>query len=366
LSVISFVIGRDRNSRHLLALSGFMAGAAMLIKTVALPYVLLLSACAFFFTADERSWRRGCGNVAVFLIPPIGLALLISGYFFVHEALHDFLFWTIEAPLRYSTGVSGVKGPDLSSVLKSLSHELLLPVLLSTVSAAWLLLRSRELNHILTALLFPVSISAALLPGMHFSHYFIQTVPFMAVLGGIGLGKLLADSKPLFRLAAPLVLVLLCYYLQKDYPLFATLSMREVSEKKFGTCFVDSEKIAHYIRKRTNPDDFIFQWGLEPELYFLSGRRSPVPYIASTTMKLQEDREGAVQHLMHALESRKPTYIVYQAEWADSPGVTDIRMLLERDYFPEIIIGYGQIFRLKGIGKRFGRGPDFSLKVGRV
>lgn len=350
LSVIFFVHARDHGDRRLLAVSGLMAGIAILIKPVALPYMVLLLIFTVFFVPGRRVWQRDSKNMAIFLLPSIALALVTILYFYLNGALHQFLFWTVKVPYIYVRNTTDIKSIDLSGLVRFASHELLLPLLLSSVTASVLLLRKSTPNLRLVALLLPVAIVATLMPGRSFPHYFIQLFPFMAILGGIGLAMLLHAKRTLLLCATPLVLLLFGVYLRKDYPLFVTLPVDSVSRYKYGedgTNFVTSAKIADYIKARTLPDDYIFQWGLEPELYFLAGRRAPVPYIASTIMDLQEDKDRAVKQLIDALAGKRPRYIVYQPYWADCTGRTELGKLIKRNYYLETTIGYGLIFRAK-------------------
>ena len=345
LSALFFCLGHDRNDRRLLVLSGFLAGCAMVIKTVSLPYLLLLAGSGYFFFPGKRSCSRDITNIALFLLPSLCLAFAITAYFYYQGALPEFLYWNITVPMAYSHGGAGFTGPPLRSILSGLSHELLPLLFLASTGSVWLLLRQRNLNNVLIVLLFPVSWVAALLPGMNLPHYFIQTVPFMAITGALGLHRLFIDRRMAW-IVLSVFLMLTCNYVRKDFKFFVTMPMAEVSRYKFGPDFVSSIAIAEYIRQRTGPDDFIFQWGFEPELYILSGRRPPLPYISSTIMKMLENREAATEHLANTLAAKKPKYIIYQDEWADCPGVVDIRTLLDRYYKLEIVIGYGKIFRL--------------------
>lgn len=348
LSTICFVCGHQKQSRRLLAASGFFAGTALMIKTVALPYMLLLIVSAVFFTKGRQSLKNRIENIAIFLIPPLCLFIFVSAFFYLNGALHEFMYWNISVPYLYLQGKSGVEGSPLMPVLNALAHELMLPFILSAATTAWLLLAKRELKYILTALFLPASCVAVLLPGNNFSHYFILLMPFMSVLSGIGMGYLFAQKKFLFWSVTPLLVLLFSNYLRTDFDYFITMPVNQVSMSKFGPVFVDSVAIAHYLKERTNPNDFIFQWGFEPEIYFLSDRRSPLPYISSTIIEVLKDREGAIRHMMVTLLTKKPKYIVYQAEWAEFAGADDIRLLLKLQYFHEATIGYGEIFRLKG------------------
>lgn len=347
LSVYACIRGYDLQKRAFLSLSGLLLGMAMLIKPVALPFMLLLAIAAMFFSRGNRSFRRRLENLLVYLLPAVFLALVVGCYFYLHGALHDFLYWNVTVPYIYTRGESGVYGTPLLIALQGVARELLLPLVLSTTAAIWILARRRTFGNLLAALLLPAAWAAALLPGMNFPHYFIQLVPVMALLGGIGLGALDYRHKIVRFFVLPALVLLLGFHLRNNYGYFFSMSMRDVSMAKYGPVFVNSADIAGYVKERTGPDDYIFQWGFEPELYFLSGRRSPLPYIASTILLVAEDRQGAIKRLEETLSRQKPAYIVYQAQWAVGAADGVVRALLDRYYLREATIGYGEIFRLK-------------------
>jgi 4-amino-4-deoxy-L-arabinose transferase-like glycosyltransferase len=344
LSACAFVSGYRSKSLLLLAISGFCVGLAMLIKTVALPYLLLLVICALLFNRSA-GYKGAVKNLVVFIIPPILLALFTMLYFYANGALADFMYWNVTVPLKYSQGKSGVSGPQLPLVLNYLKGELIFPALLSLPAAIWLLLFKRNFPGVLVALLLPVSCLAVLLPGMNFPHYFIQLVPFMSVLAGISLALVIEGKRLIFWSAFPLIVIMFAFYLNSDYKFYLKMTPEELSFVKYGRSFVESEYIARYIRDHTNQDDYIFQWGFEPELYFLSQRRTPVPYISSTILANMENPALSAQTMVATLMAKNPKYIIIQPEWANWPGYVELWQLMVLNYELETVVGYAQIYR---------------------
>jgi hypothetical protein len=110
---------------------------------------------------------------------------------------------------------------------------------------------------------------------------------------------------------------------------------------------VESLEVARYLKERTLPSDYIFQWGLEMELYFLTSRRSPVPFTASLFVGWSKDPAAAARRMVEGIHEKKPKYIVFQKEWGYVPGAEEISEILSRDYFLEATVAYAKIYRRK-------------------
>ncbi|SNB48117.1 glycosyltransferase family 39 protein [Geobacter sp. DSM 9736] len=342
LSACFFAAAAHRQRPVLLVASGFCMALAMLIKTVALPYLLLLLVCSIFVGKKEEGFKGRILNPVLFLSPCILVGLATLAYFYLNGAWDDFVMYNITLPLFYSKG-GGVVGPELPEMIRYLSHEFLLPVLLAVPTAVWLLIRRESISLVMAALLLVASWLGVIMPGKNFPHYFIQLMPFLSLLGGIGLAKVLGNRRISLILAVPLSAAFL-YYAVKDYRLYFVLPPEDVSILKYGPVFADSVKVADYLKKNTAPGDYIFQWGFEPELYFLADRPIPTPYISSTIPASLPDTEAAVNEMIRMLKAKKPKVIVMQKEWAKLPGLVELSDLLMKEYRMDTIIRYAAIF----------------------
>lgn len=109
-----------------------------------------------------------------------------------------------------------------------------------------------------------------------------------------------------------------------------------VCSGNFSTCdpmLVASEKVSKWIRENTDPDDEMYNWGVEWELYFRSQRRSPVRQINTLAIVLtaiaaqhgapvQKELKAYQEHVYTSLQERPPRIIVTTASVAPSeiPG----------------------------------------------
>lgn len=344
LSACFLLLADERKSRGFLAASGLFAGLALLVKTVALPYLLLLLVCSLFLRINGDSAAQRFLNALFFTLPPTLLAGLTLAYFHFRGALNEFIAWNVTIPFIYSKG-GGVDSLGFINVAETLAPELLLPALASFSTAVWIVWKKREPRLVATALLLPAACLGVWLPGKFFAHYFIQLIPFMSVLAGIGFAELFRHKGKARYLAAFAAFAAFLAYPANDYLLFTAKAPEDVSIMKYGKTFAESERIAVYLQRNTRPTDYIFQWGFEPELYFLADRPIPGPYISSTIFESITNKQEAVRHLVRGLVTRKPAYIVVQPKWADYPGQDEVRQILMMNYRFETSIGYGMIYR---------------------
>ncbi|HEY5975459.1 MAG TPA: glycosyltransferase family 39 protein [Geobacteraceae bacterium] len=342
-SIYFFLKSAESGRRLFLAASGFAAGCAMLIKTVALPYAVLLFIFCLFIRRPAKSSRDYLLDILSLVGPPLALAGMTFAYFAYHGALADLIYWTVTFARKYRDIM--ISGPQLLWVIKLLAPELALMTLVAIPTALWLAVARRGLASLLLVGLILAALAAVLLPGKNFPHYFIQLIPPLAVMAGIGLAEVSRRKGLLLYLTVPVVAGLFAYSVKEDYKFYLVYSPQLVSMAKYGPTFADSETVAAYLKERTEPTDYIFQWGFEPELYFLANRRAPVPYISSTLVPYAPDPAAAVRQIMARLGQTKPKYFIVQPEWSDIPGLPEFPQVALRDYYLENIVRYAYIYR---------------------
>ncbi len=117
-------------------------------------------------------------------------------------------------------------------------------------------------------------------------------------------------------------------------------------------------EVAAYLQQNTHPDDTIFVWAFEPEIYFLSQRWSASRYIYNFPLFPQFGwdayREQAVLELI-----AEPPEVILVAQFDAQPNLTNtekdsamilhdftpLREFIERDYRPETTIAQFTLYR---------------------
>ncbi|MBK5276311.1 MAG: glycosyltransferase family 39 protein [Desulfuromonadales bacterium] len=342
-----FMLGAiETNKRSSLCWCGLCAGLAMLIKPVALPFVALEFLVIPFTRSGKNRLKETLIDLAAFLVPMAILALATIGYFALRGGLDQFLYWTVVFPNKY-------KGMQLSRatlpMMISMLAPLLIPFALALFSLPWLLKEKRNLSGLFMFLLIPAAWCAVALPGKYFPHYFINLVPFISALAGIALAYLASLRRPVAWITLLLFAVCFGMILLKNYKLYTVYSPEEISITKHGPIFVNVAKTARFLKERTGTDDYIFQWGLEPELYFLADRRSPTPFLGSVLVGWSRDPEAAKNELTSALFAKRPKYIVFQPEWSKQPGINEVMLVISSWYVFDRQLPFGYIVRRRDV-----------------
>jgi 4-amino-4-deoxy-L-arabinose transferase-like glycosyltransferase len=343
-AVFFFIKATERGQRHYLAASGFSVGCAMLIKTVALPYAAVLFVLCIFLKRSAKTVKDYLLDMLSMVGPPLTMAGFTIAYFSWHGALDDLIYWTVIFPSMYRNN-SIVGGSELLSIIKVLAPELSLLTLVALPTAIWLVFTRQGLANIVLVAFIPAAVVAVLLPGMNFTHYFIQLLPPLAIVAGIGLDNLINRSGVIKYLVLAVVIGLFAYSVKAEYRFYLVYTPQQLSIAKYGPTFAQSENIAAYLKARTMPTDYIFQWGFEPELYFLANRRSPVPYLSSTFFAYAPDPSMAARLMLERLAVTKPVYFIVQPEWAEVSGGDEFVKEVMRDYEFEVIIDYALVYR---------------------
>jgi 4-amino-4-deoxy-L-arabinose transferase-like glycosyltransferase len=350
LALYFFLQWQDNRYKIYLAGSGALLGLAMIIKTTALPYVVLILAAIAFARSDRQSFKNVLTDAICFLVPPSIMALATIGYFSYRGALQDFLFWNLTFNKVY--GKTSLQEFLFILVKKGIpiASEFLPLWVLGIVAVVWIVLKKKDTKHLLLVFFAVASLVAVAMPGKFSPYYFILMIPALSILAAIELVALKGQKFAAF-IVVPLALFALVYTAKMDYPFYLKYTPDQVSSEIYGTdAFVSAVTIANYIRERTTPQDYIFQWGWEPELYFLSGRRSPNRFIAPLFIDALENKPIAVQEMIGSLKSRKPVFVVLNRGWETVSGFQELTGILVKDYQMEYKVHDFLVFRLKNTG----------------
>jgi len=344
LGVWLFLLGAESKQRLHFSLSGLCAAFALLIKPVALPIIALQLLLFFFIRPGEGRWKEKVLNISVFLLPVFALAAVTLSYFYLRGGLNDLLYWTIEFPRHYKN--VEVIGPSLGKVLIILASTLELPVIFGISSALWLAATRRTVTGMMPLFMIIATCLAIALPGKYFQHYFIMIMPFLAIPAGFGLASIRNMPRLPFGITLFVLMAAIWFAVMANYRFYTVYSPEQVSSHKYAeSTFVKSVAVAAYLREHTKPDDYIFQWGFEPELYFLAGRRCPNPFLVNMIPSWSKDPELAIKKMQQSLIEKKPAYIILQPEWSDFAGIYEVREYVKNYCYEEKKVGYAIIFR---------------------
>jgi tetratricopeptide (TPR) repeat protein len=178
-----------------------------------------------------------------------------------------------------------------------------------------------------------------------FPYYYIPFLPAAALTTGDLLAKTFAgnslSSPPVILLIGiSAVLLFLAFRNTRGFFLASPFEQGAYMYSNTLFSFGASEEIGRHIRENTDPDDFIYVYNLNPEIYFFAQRKCPTNtlYIddLSTASFTIEEQDRAEQALKDKLRDARPAYIVINKALnvpiAFFEGVTGEKYFLKKEY----------------------------------
>jgi hypothetical protein len=147
-------------------------------------------------------------------------------------------------------------------------------------------------------------------------HYFVLVLPAVSLLAGLAISRLsglISDQFILLRFIPILILgAALAWPILGERKFFFEASPADASRMIYPESpFVESVRIAEYLRGHTTPSDTIAVLGSEPQIYFYSNRHSATGYIY--TYGLMEAHRYATQmqeEMIREIEQARPKFLI--------------------------------------------------------
>jgi len=318
----ALVLWRAARDRHLALVStcGILFGLGLLVRQSVALFVAAGVYCLLVSQIDAAAPPRMSRGraVAVFVAGaavPLALTclwLLAAGTF------RTFWFWVVSYGPYYQADLP----TGWNNALRALGS--VVPPQLAALGLAAIgfgaLLRDRGRDRRRFVLAFSAAALLGTTLGLQFRpHYFLITLPALALLAGVGLAALAdlpAIRQPGWLRWALLAVIVLA---AAGQPLFAAravlfeLTPFQVSRFIYGrNPFPESVEVARYIREHSAPDDRVAVVGSEPQIYFYSHRRSATGYIYTyPLMELQPYASAMQREMIKEIETSVPKFLVF-------------------------------------------------------
>jgi 4-amino-4-deoxy-L-arabinose transferase-like glycosyltransferase len=334
---LAAVNATDRASPGWAAAAGGLGGLALMFKQVALPNVAVYG--LLLLGGSPHRWRL----LLVYLFAASVVPVAVVVYFSAVGLQQEFLDCVLLHNLEYANQVAWHAYP--AAFFTSFADVTLewWPILLfagvaftraASGATRW------DARWLALAWLLP-SIAGVAVGGYFRPHYYVQAIPPIAVLAGRGI-TILAD-RWLSRaqlVAAALALSSIAYgvLIARDYWIPGAADRVRLL---YGIApFAEAVPVGDYLREHTGPDDTIFVYGNEPEIYFYAGRRAASRYIfayplLTPTADVRERQRAAFQEL----SANKPRIVVMHkdlcppVDWTPPKEFEQaLRDLLGREY----------------------------------
>ena len=317
-SLAAFTIGMRRGRLGWFFLAGALGGLAMMTKQVAVWNLVALALVASWWRwrSGGVGWR-GLTPAACLVTGAAAAMALVAVPFAATGALDDFLYanvaynWLYVGVLTYGERLA--KGGEGLLFFLGVSAPLV-----AGAVAGFLFIwrrRSRAADYlfILWAL---ASLAGVATGGRFFPHYFLQLLPAMAVLTAVVVYDRFRkrDIWAIPRPALVLALLLVAISLATNAVLY--LAPRAAEQRVAESVFHQkewesaSQALGVYIQERTAPEDTIFNFGREAQLYFYADRRPAVRYMSDWPYWWDET---SLTQTIEALRQAKPVYVIDSA-----------------------------------------------------
>jgi len=351
LAAYSFLKLLETGSRKNYVYFGFWTSLACTIKQVALVNFLWLTIYLLIRIWQRRQLDTVPGVLMDGFLVAIGAVIPwvpFLLYFHLSEALSNFYFWQVSFNFQYrAQGPQGL--PHLSLFVARMISVLsengfLWLAALAGIGCRWPILRrkaetSKEENEspqqaawIIMALWPIFSFIGVALGKRFFPHYFIQLIPSLAVLGGVGLMDLIRKVRrrgiDFLRRPAGVGMVVIfalafLSFVKADARYYLEYNGMQISLRQFNTpLFSVTRYIGKYLKERTEPSDLIYVWRVNPEINFYALRKSPTPYLMHSIMSYNLPQDPH-EEVLESLHRSPPRYIVIMEKIVEFPTLLD-------------------------------------------
>jgi hypothetical protein len=295
---------------RLAALSGALAGAALMTKQTALWPVIVAGALATW-----RGGKRGDGrSAAAFIAGAVVVPALWLAYFWSRGGLGSFWDCVVGGNMSY-VAVAGWR--DAAEQGRFFVAELA-PAFLKGSAVTWLLaffglwgLEARWENRgeLAAAFWLAAGLLAAATGLLLYPHYFLQAAPPLCLAASYGVDKLARRSQRL-AWAALAGLALAPAVAQADV-YFGSSRAVAAKDLLYPSPLLEVEWLGGWLKEHSPPGEPIWVYGSEPQLYVYADRRCATrhDFVYPLTMFPKSSEPFVVE--LAALREARPSYVVY-------------------------------------------------------
>ncbi|WP_420263789.1 ArnT family glycosyltransferase [Candidatus Magnetominusculus dajiuhuensis] len=316
----------EDKKRWLIAASGLCLGMAFLMKQHGIFFILFAVTYLFFMRSRLKDFIINGLILMVMSAVPFAIAVFII---YRGGAFNNFWFWCFTYSGKYVSRLSLMDGLLRFKImaLRTAGHFTVFWVF-GVIGFFILIYKQRQKGRLFILLFFLFSF-LSLSAGFYFrEHYFVLMIPAISITAAY-FTELLSSAlamKPWGKMLPIVVLLMgMLFTFTVQGKLYFKLPPDEVSREVYGlNPFVESIKIAQYLKGHAQKGDMIAILGSEPQILFYSGIRSVTGYIYMYGLMEDQPFNLQMQHGMtDEIEKNKPAFIVFvkiPASWLPAPN----------------------------------------------
>ena len=333
LAAIGFLLKACQTKRSdlSLALAGFAAGVALLVKQSAIDAVALV--VLFAPAGEERPVGDRIRREALALAG-LTAALALSALFGAITGWHNYINAVLVDSLRYRSFDSAPLSDGLGLVSQNFGQfwsEDAFLVLMSAVAAVHFV-RTRSFEGRLALVWLVFALIGVNLGGLFNRHYFVQLLPPLCLLATDGLlaGVRLLARVPRARvlLIAPIAALALATNTDAGY--YIRYSPIQISQRLYEwPVYHYQAALVDFLRKRVPEHAPFFAAYAAAPLHYLANRPSVTPYLWRRPLGTVP---GAYVAVLRSVELAEPVCIVAVQAIAQPPGDSRMAVAIRRAY----------------------------------
>ena len=320
-------------------LAGLCAGLSIWIKQQAVFYAVFGSfflAWRFFGKERKASASEAIAMLMVYALGVLLPVVLSAAWFASQGRFDDFWFWTVEISMGETFKTQAPGGWFFFNFYfpKVISHWWWVWII--GLYGLFVLLKNKDApDQRALAMLLPLSLWGVSLGGAFYPHYFVLTLPWLAICSIMGCDALVRKYGNTGWIATALVVLwpVLAhngYWFRENY--------RTVLRRAYdNNPFQEMAQIGAELKKRSAPTDSIAVIGSEPELFLYADRPSALSHLFFQGVVQPHARHDQFQRqTRQEFWGRKPRFVVLPGaqyeHLKDDPLVKEIVAKLQKDY----------------------------------
>lgn len=317
--------GCEREKNIPFLISGIFLGFALMSKQAAFWELAALS--GFFVLTGLRSttfllvgWRlilfwSGAAAVIIFFII-LFVILQAAAEFFSSVFIYNLFFGRI---VGFRQGLINF----FQALLWSPRENFLLWIF--AFAGLIIAVLKREKKTLLFILWFIAAVLGIVCVFQFYPHFFIQAIPILALLT-IYFLQTVWNTPGISRKVISLVLltVMGLYFCMVQWRWWFSYSPLDSLINRRGALarpqlYRQTQDVATYIKANSAPEDLVYVWGLWPEVYYYSKRKSPSKYfyISSRATLTGKFKEVVQTQVYYDIIRNPPKYIIIDEQFAD-------------------------------------------------